>query len=453
MFINSIIGIQPYLNRPQPDGEDISITLKSSYFLVFIDLLAKLFILLLGIVLFKVSFREPAVGKYTYTLFIWFLNFLVLSVTVYYALRRLKGIQVYLKYRILAFPSYLQKQPSKRPEQHKLFVYSSSNENKLAIAFLYALINTLITSPLLFLYPVNINFPLILSLVTFLVSFFMAWRYSCIFIERKILKASFLKKELNQEQLEALEEGYLNKEVFVQDTSLEFWNDKFIIRLEKDFNIYKEKLDTFLLESVFLGALTFTTYIQLISNNDNWTEFTTTLSSFLSNDSIKIWQDHSLRQNIGFSLLLAGSVISSLFYMVILLKRFPIIKSIETVRWLLNLAKYYNTKEESEQNNYPKEDYSKQIQFEIARCEEQKIILDSNFRIISMLRMAGLLSFFFVLLVATLMIDIYFFAFSACLLLYVIVAAKLMEENKLMKFIMDNRSKNKTKKNARKFTS
>jgi hypothetical protein len=139
--------------------------------------------------------------------------------------------------------------------------------------------------------------------------------------------------------------------------------------------------------------------------------------------------------------------------MVILLKRFPIIKSIENVRWLLNMAKYYNTKEESEQNIYPKEDYSKQIQFEIARCEEQKIILDSNFRIISMLRMAGLLSFFFVLLVATLMIDIYFFAFSTCLMLYVVVAAKLMEENKLMKFIMDNRAINKTKKNKRKFTS
>ena len=452
MFINSIIGIQPYLNRPQPEGEDISITLKSSYFLVIIDILAKLFILVLGYVLYMVSYREPAVGRYTYTSFIWLLNLTVLLVTIYYALRRLKGIQVYLKYRIIAFPSYLHKQPSKRPEQHKLFVYSSSNENKLAIAFLYALINTLITSPLLFLYPVNINFPLILSLVTFLVSFFMAWRYGCIFIERKILKASFLKKELNQEQLEALEEGYLNKEVFVQDTSLEFWNDKLIIRLEKDFNIYKEKLDTFLLESVFLGALTFTTYIQLISNNENWKIFINTYSQFISNQTLDIWNEHSLSSSIGLSFLLAGSVISSLFYMVILLKRFPIIKSIENVRCLLNMAKYYNIKEESEQKHYPKEDYSKQIQFEIASCEEQKIILDSNFRIISLLRMAGLLSFFFVLLVATLMIDLYFFAFSTCLLLYVVIAAKLMEENKLMKFIMDSRSKNKTKKNERKFT-
>lgn len=451
--MNSILGIKPYLNRSQPLDEDISITLKGSYFLVLIDILAKLFILLLGYALFMASHRETDLGKHIYIFGIWLLNFLVLVVTIYYAMRRLKGIQVYLKYRIIAFPSYLQKQTSKRPEEHKLFIYSSSNENKLIISFLYALINTLITSPLLFLYPVNILYPLILSLLTFIFSFFIAWHFGCIFIERKILKAAFMKKELNKAELQALEEGYLNKEVFVQDTSLEFWNDKFIIGLEKDFNIYKEKLDTFLLESVFLGALTFTTYIQLISNKENWREFLKTFTRFISNQSLHIWDEHSLSSSIGFSLLLAGSVISSLFYMVILLKRFPIIKSIENVRWLLNMAKYYNTKEESEQNIYPKEDYSKQIQFEIARCEEQKIILDSNFRIISMLRMAGLLSFFFVLLVATLMIDIYFFAFSTCLMLYVVVAAKLMEENKLMKFIMDNRAINKTKKNERKFTS
>jgi hypothetical protein len=446
--MKTILGIRPYLNRSQPDGEDISITLKSSYFLVLIDILAKVLIFGLGILLYFLSSREPAIGNFAYSVCIWLLNIFILLITVYYAKRRLKGIQVYLKYRIMAFPGYLKKQHVKRPEQHRLFVYPSLNDNYLTSAFIYALINTLITSPLLFLHNNNFVIPFTFSVLTFVVSFFMALHFACIFIERKIVKASFMNKDLTDEELEALEEGYLNKEIFIQDSSLEFWNDKFIVKLEKEFNIYKEKLDTFLLESVFLGALTFTTYIQLISNEENWTKFLNTYSKFFSQDSMHFWKHdyHALNDTIGFSLLLTGSVISSLFYMVILLKRFPVIKSIENVRWLLNMAKYYNIKEENENSRFPKEDYSQQIQYEIARCEEQKIILDSNFRIISILRMSGLLSFFGVLLIATLMIDLYFFAFSFCLLIYVFVAAKLMEENKLMKFIMDNRPKNKSKK-------
>jgi type III secretory pathway component EscR len=138
--------------------------------------------------------------------------------------------------------------------------------------------------------------------------------------------------------------------------------------------------------------------------------------------------------------------------MVILIKRFPVIKSIENVKGSLDLAQFYNQKEEDILEKENKDYYTSQIQVQIAKCEEQKIILDSNFRIISFFRMSGLLCFFSVLLIATMMINFYFFVISTIIVSYVFIASRMMEENKLLKyFILDKKGKQRQTKNQRKF--
>jgi hypothetical protein len=132
--------------------------------------------------------------------------------------------------------------------------------------------------------------------------------------------------------------------------------------------------------------------------------------------------------------------------MVIHLKRFPIIKSIENVRGHLKMAQFYNEKENNETSLASKEIYTQQIQVEIAKCEEQKIMLDSNFRIVSFFRTSGLLSFFMVLLVATMMISWVFFMSASIVFLYVFVAAKMIDDDtQWRRFIMSNQKQKEAK--------
>jgi len=254
---------------------------------------------------------------------------------------------------------------------------------------------------------------------------------------------------------------YLNIEDFINDSSLHFKNDMFILKLDKDFNIYKEKLETFLLESVFLGALTFTTFIQII-DNWNWLEYMDSFNLLKNGLTPKIWDGSKLKETLGFGFLLVGSVVSSIMYMVILMKRFPIIKSIENVRGHLKMAQFYNEKENNETSIASKEIYTQQIQVEIAKCEEQKIMLDSNFRIVSFFRASGLfsffmvllvatmmiswVSFFMVLLVATMMISWVFFMSALIVVLYVVFAAKMIDDDtQWRRFIMSNQKQKEVK--------
>jgi hypothetical protein len=450
--MKKLFGLRPYLSRITPGNEDISIVLKGSYVFILIDLFFRFGLLITGMILVFYASNHVSIHNVGIALGSLVLNFIFLFITIYYGKRRINGIQVYLKYRLLSYNYYLDNLPVKRPSQHSLFIYSDSSDKNVRFAFFYALGFTLFSCLLIYITsPIN-WITILSSLLSFLISFLLGWRYATIFIKREITKVCFSGKELSTIELERVRK-YLDRELFIQDTSISFWNDKFIVGLEKEFKIYKEKLDTFLLESVFLGALTFTTFIQIIDDKSFLNKYLGRLFSFFMDSSqTEVWIKNKLDPTFGFSILLLGSVLSSIMYMIILIKRFPIIKSIENVKGHLKMAEFYNSKEEATESDDLKPDFTKQIQVEIAKCEEQKIILDSNFRIISFFRMMGLLSFFVVLLVATMMINFYFFIFSLILVLYVFIASRMIENNNWMKyFILDNRSRKKKKKNQKKF--
>ena len=439
--------IQPYLNRSLPGNEDISIYLEKSNVFIYVDLIFRVAVLTIGILANYFYQKE----NLPIAVSILLLNIIILYITIYYGKRRLKGIQIYLKQRIIAFSQFNQSTFQKKPDEYKLFIYSQ--RINLFKNLVYSFIFT--ACSLVMFYSILNTFWLIISGISmFTYTNILGFKYQGIFIKREIVKAYFQGKKLNGNEVKNLKE-YLDQENFIQDKSVSFWNDKFIVSLKKDFNIYKEKLDTFLLESVFIGALTFTTFIQIMAldNNDKG-QFINKVVSIFNNPIIK-WFDNEhlhLQLDFGFGLLILGSVLTSIMYMVILIKRFPVIKSIENVKGSLDLAQFYNQKEEDILEKENKDYYTSQIQVQIAKCEEQKIILDSNFRIISFFRMSGLLCFFSVLLIATMMINFYFFVISTIIVSYVFIASRMMEENKLLKyFILDKKGKQRQTKNQRKF--
>lgn len=425
-----IFGVKPLLSRNDPKNEAISVFLGNSYQFLWIDISVRIVVFL--IVIWKQEF-------------VWallLLNFSFLFVTTYYLKRRFKGIQTYLHSRLIAYPDFRQSLESK----NKLFIYPEKSINKIKYSLFYSFIFVLLSCSLLF--KVDNQLFVIKFVAVFLsavISFYFAWRYSAIFLKRDVSSVYIQGVKVNNKKLKQIKD-YLNIEDFINDSSLHFKNDMFILKLDKDFNIYKEKLETFLLESVFLGALTFTTFIQIIDDK-KWLEYMASFELFLKNVlTSEMWEGSKLKETLGFGFLLVGSVVSSIMYMVILMKRFPIIKSIENVRGHLKMAQFYNEKENNETSLASKEIYTQQIQVEIAKCEEQKIMLDSNFRIVSFFRASGLLSFFMVLLVATMMISWVFFMSALIVVLYVVVAAKMIDDDtKWRRFIMSNQKQKEAK--------
>ena len=418
-----IFCLKPILSRNNPKNEAISVFLGNSYQFLWIDIAVRIVVFL--IVLWKKEF-------------VWallFLNFSFLLITTYYLKRRFKGIQTYLHSRLIAYPDFRQSLESK----NKLFIYPEKSINKIKYSLFYSFIFVLLSCSPIF-YCINHLYVIKFVAVFFaaVISFYFAWRYSAIFLKRDVSSVYIQGVKVNNKKLKQIKD-YLNIEDFINDSSLHFKNDMFILKLDKDFNIYKEKLETFLLESVFLGALTFTTFIQII-DNQKLLEYMYSFNSFFNNElTSEIWNGSKLEQKLGFGFLLVGSVVSSIMYMVILIKRFPIIKSIENVRGHLKMAQFYNEKENNETSLASKEIYTQQIQVEIAKCEEQKIMLDSNFRIVSFFRASGLLSFFMVLLVATIMIHWVFFMSALIVVLYVVFAAKMIDDDtQWRRFIMSN---------------
>ena len=424
-----IFCLKPLLSRNNPKNESISVFLGNSYQFLWIDIAVRIVVFL--IVLWKKEF-------------VWallLLNFSFLLVTTYYLKRRFKGIQTYLHSRLIAYPDFRQSLESK----NKLFIYPEKSINKIKYSLFYSFIFVLLSCSLLFNQPYDLQINIVAVFLAAVISFYFAWRYSAIFLKRDISSISIQGEKVNIKMLKKIKD-YLNIEDFINDSSLHFKNDMFILKLDKDFNIYKEKLETFLLESVFLGALTFTTFIQIIDNK-NWLEYMDSFKFFLKNVlTSEIWDGSKLKETLGFGFLLVGSVISSIMYMVILMKRFPIIKSIENVRGHLKMAQFYNEKENNETSLASKEIYTQQIQVEIAKCEEQKIMLDSNFRIVSFFRGSGLFSFSMVLLVATMMISWVFFMSASIVGLYVFVAANMIDDNtQWRRFIMSNQKQKEVK--------
>lgn len=433
--------IKPYFNRMAPSSEEISIYLNKSSFFIYADIIFRIVVGFVGIIIGLKKGYTLGLGIAFYVL-----HFVLLFITIYYAKRRVNAASVYLKNRIMAYEGYADAGFTKEPERQRLFIYSDTS-NVLLKSLVYGLVFCLVSSSIFWLSSSFAWYHVFFLLLSFLVGFIYSNIYSCIFIKRDIEKVYFRGRLLSEAELLQLK-MYLNEERFIQNFDLDFWNDKYITELDKDFNIYKEKLETFLIESVFLGALTFSSVIQIMGLNGNEKEeYIQFVNGFLANPTFDFTLVDHLSLKFGFGFLLVGSVISSLMYMVVLFKRFPIIKNIETVRGLLNIAKFYNDKEEEVKEKWKKDHYTKQIQVQIANCQEQKLLLESNLKIISMFRFAGLFCFLIVLIIASWMISFALLLAAVFVMLYLFIASRVIEDNTVLKkYVFETSKTDKEKK-------
>jgi hypothetical protein len=149
-------------------------------------------------------------------------------------------------------------------------------------------------------------------------------------------------------------------------------------------------------------------------------------------------------------LIAIGSIICSVFYISVLIKRYPIVISIEKLLAEIDKAKMWNIREE---NMYSKkieteimhlpdelivqydnkiEYYSEKIQNQLASCENIASKIETNISIVSLFRSIGLGMFFTVLLISTLMIDYSISIFLLIVITYAIFIAEILNENSLI---------------------
>jgi hypothetical protein len=146
-------------------------------------------------------------------------------------------------------------------------------------------------------------------------------------------------------------------------------------------------------------------------------------------------------------LIAIGSIICSVFYIAVLIKRYPIVISIEKLIAEINKAKIWNDREESMQNRkletemmhmpddfidtYDKKiDYfSERLQNQLAICESVASKIETNIKIVSIFRSIGLGLFFIVLLISTQMIDSSVSLFLFVIITYAIFIAEILNDN------------------------
>jgi hypothetical protein len=180
-------------------------------------------------------------------------------------------------------------------------------------------------------------------------------------------------------------------------------NDIIILDLQTKIKIYRERLENISFEAIFLGALTFATFGQLIVSVDKLGIFKNNIKKMIIEDPINIL---SIKGNDLLPLIILGSLLSSVFYVVLLLKRFAILKSIELAQLKIELANSWNAREEyhvvnvDESNINAAMKFTEQIQIELSNANKICSEIYSNLNILTFMRLLGLSSFFFVLLIS-----------------------------------------------------
>jgi 5S rRNA maturation endonuclease (ribonuclease M5) len=171
-------------------------------------------------------------------------------------------------------------------------------------------------------------------------------------------------------------------------------------------------------------------------------------------------------------LIAIGSIMCSVCFIAVLLKRFPIIVGIENFASEINKATVWNTREEHIQlkkiefdiesklvdaasnevvvGKYEerRDAYTERLQSQLAICELQANRLETNIKTVSILRTFGLFIFYFVLSISTLMIDYVVSVFLFVILTYSIFGAQIMNDESIFYWVFSKIFKRKAQDNT-----
>ena len=167
-------------------------------------------------------------------------------------------------------------------------------------------------------------------------------------------------------------------------------------------------------------------------------------------------------------LIAIGSILCSICFIAVLLKRFPIIVGLENFASEISKAGIWNNREEQiqlkkmefdiesnimdsdanqtviEKYEERREHYTERLQSQLAICELQSNRLETNINTISILRTLGLFIFYFVLSISTLMIDYAASVILFVILTYSIFGAQIMNDGSFIYWIYRRTFKRKT---------
>ena len=168
------------------------------------------------------------------------------------------------------------------------------------------------------------------------------------------------------------------------------------------------------------------------------------IDAFQELDSKKIF-DYFIDLEKLYFLIACGSIICSVFYIAVLVKRYPIIRNIEIMSAGLDRARVWNEREEQilkfelenidlqsdsekiRKLNSKRLFYSDRVQYELANCDRDRIEIETKLKLISLICLIGLYIFFIVLFIGSLIIHPHLCIILSVVLIYAIITAKLID--------------------------
>jgi hypothetical protein len=391
-----------------------------SFNLIAIDIVLRLFIWSFFIILDKNGFYEITI--------IFGLNFITSIIIFSVANRNRKAIESFLEMRMISESiNIVDKKIGYNQVSIQTRLWKLKNNYKLVGIFLLSPFFAAL--PLLFGELGSLNIVLFVLVFTF--QAFSLFFYRDNFISKKIISIKLNREKYNPVKREEVIKFLNRNSVRNVMKYLSEANDIIILDLQTKIKIYRERLENISFEAIFLGALTFATFGQLISSEDKYKKVTTFINT-LSIDKILGVFDQKAEELL--PLIILGSLLSSVFYVVLLLKRFAILKSIELAQLKIELADSWNAREEyhvfnvDESNINAAMKFTEQIQIELSNANKICSEISSNLNILTFMRLLGLSSFFFVLLVSAKLLHQDIFLIVLIITIYGVIITLLMNK-------------------------
>ena len=269
----------------------------------------------------------------------------------------------------------------------------------------YKLVTIFLISPILASCPLLLGKismkAIILGVFVFCLQTLFLFIYRNNFISKKIISIKLNGEKYDPERREEIVKFLNRNSVGNVIKYLSDANDVIILSLQTKIRIYRERLEHISFEAIFLGALTFATFGQLISSEKNYIGLQLIIKQI---NEAKLINILSLQGDKLIPLIIVGSLLSSVFYVVLLLKRFTILRTIELAQLKTEVANSWNVREEYQVNNSNNLNFSsdmkftEQIQSELSNANKICSEILSNLNILGFMRLLGLSCFFFVLL-------------------------------------------------------
>jgi hypothetical protein len=425
----------------------MKISLASKFSLLIPDIVLRAVIL---IIQFALTLAEVHIPPYILA----FVHIMTLMIFIYLVKRRAKGIRGYIITRSQSyskFNAFKKKVECDISGDYGLFYFIS------VISCLFITVSMILP----WIGDDRGGYDLTLSF-TMLGSFIGSWVFLR-FNRSHFISSEIVAVEIDKVKVSHIEfvdyQKFLDKKSDEQADHLHFKNDEWIIDVDRKIKEYRLRAETFLIESVFLGALTFSAFLAIVgpesseemrkaggasANQINLHDRMEVLINKFQNMEFSHLINPDTNQTDLYLLIAVGSIICSVFYIAVLVKRYPIIKSIEHLNAGLERAKVWNNREEeilraeiqtshiATQNsikllNSKRELYSDRIQSELANCEQSRVEIETKVRLISIIRNIGLYIFFGVLFIGSLIVHPMLCLVLVTILIYAIITAKIID--------------------------